>query len=369
MPHSPDQVTHPPPEPNPLVDPVPYLVEQILVSVAELRIVWGWLGDLVEPGRDTVVVPVLTDDQRAAAAARARAEVAERAGSAMPSTPAGARLQVVDAKVAVHGQILDAAGTAAAAVGAVYVGLRAGDAGVIDALGWLYGNVGNVGNAQALAGVDRLLQRAVRIGHTAARVVDGAHTAPVDHRCPACGRRSLQLDYVSEQLLAAALDRELSRRGWTVACISASCRCSGTGCGCRQQVRIEHRRHAWGYGELGGRHGLWAAIRTADRRRRGPETRVRSESAGNGGWSEHRFPTRVGRAVRDEDGVLWWDRDRACAQLGVPPTRLWDWVRRSAREERFPRLDPPRRDGPVSWYAAEQLLDVDHHVTGGRQAE
>ncbi|MEU0081381.1 hypothetical protein ABZY58_26065 [Micromonospora tulbaghiae] len=392
-----------------MIEPTPVLlVDEIRATIADLREAWCWLEDLVEPGRDSAPIPVLTDLQRARQAEAIAVERAERdawaadvpVGQRQYAAPSGryalagsrpgARLAVIDARAAVHGVVLDVARIVAAAEDARYVGNRAGLAGVRDALGWLDGGppcwVGTVDGViwrtppggvldqlhdDGTAGqVLAALARANRIAREAARSPDGEHLAPVDHRCPACGRRSLQLDYRSEDLLRRARDDERYRRSWTVTCISEACVCVGEGCGCRQRVRYGGRRHAWAYGELSGPFGLWAAVKAADARRRGPGTRVASEAFGHGGWSERRAPARVGRAVRDGDGVLWWDRARACTQLAIRPEQLWDWVRRSEASPRFPPLDRPRRDGATSWYRAEQLLAVEEHVataTRGRK--
>lgn len=363
------------------IDATPYLVDQIRVTIADLREAWAWLGELIEPGRDSAPIPLMTDDQRARQSELAAAERAERA-YALPPMRAAARVGVIDARVMVHGLVLDTVRQVAAGEGAQYVGQRPGDAGVLDALAWLDGGpscwtatadgviwqaapsgvLEQMRDAMLAAAVDVRLQRANKIARQAARDVDGEHLAPVDERCPACGNRSLQLDYVSERSLREGQDSEKARRTWSVVCISEACRCTGVGCGCRQRVRYAGRPHAWTYGELAGPHGLWAAARAARRRRRGPEVRIGSETAGHGGWADRRVPRRVGRAVRDHEGVLWWDRERACAQLGIKPQHLWDWVRRSRVEEGWPRLDPPRRDGRVSWYAAQQLLDIEWHL-------
>jgi len=344
-------------------DATPWIVEQIGVTIPTLKEAWGWLDELVVPGRDSAPIPLQTDAQRALAAALAEAERAERA-YALPATPAAARVAILDARAAVHALVLDAARTVAAAAGAVYIGQRPGADGVLDALDWIAGEAPDLRDPEAAADVDGALQRALRIARAAARDA-GEHVAPVDERCPACGHRSLQLDYGSDEQLREGLDNERARRGWTVTCISQACRCAGPGCGCGQRVRYPGRRHVWAYGAL---PELWAATAAARHRRRGPETRIGSEAAGHGGWIG-RVPRRVGRAVRDAAGVLWWDRERSCAQLGIRPQMLWDWVRRSRTEPDFPPL-VPRRDGPVTWYRAEQLLDVEWHLaqsTRGRR--
>jgi hypothetical protein len=391
----------------PIIDPTPFVVDQIRATIGQLRIAWSWLAELVEPGRDSAPAAVLSDEARARLDDLAAAERADRfappshlppgarqfapaSAYALPATRAGARIGVLDARARVHALVVDAAHTVAAQLGAVWVGDRPGDAGVLDALDWLdappnrwiastRGVVGwrpdggvldQLRDADTVAMVDTALMRALRLARAGARDVEGEHTAPVDGRCPACGRRSLELDFGSVAELHAGETSERARRGWTVSCLSESCRCVGEGCRCRQRVRYEGRRHAWAYGELAGPHGLWRAMSAASRRRRGPETRVGSEAAGHGGWAERRVPTRVGRAVRDADGVLWWDRDRACAQVGASPANLRDWLRRSKANPTWPVLDQPIRDGPVAWWRAEQLLDVDEHLaaaTRGRR--
>lgn len=77
----------------------------------------------------------------------------------------------------------------------------------------------------------------------------------------------------------------------------------------------------------------------------------------------------VGQLV-DDQGVRWWTTAWACAQLGVSRHRLHDWVRRSRREPGFPKVDPPRRQGNVALYRAQQLLNAEHHTaaaTRGRK--
>lgn len=79
----------------------------------------------------------------------------------------------------------------------------------------------------------------------------------------------------------------------------------------------------------------------------------------------------MNRAVLvDDEGVEWWTTAYACAQLGVTPARLRDWVRRSKLSAAFPRVDPPMRCGNVAAYRAEQLLEAELHTadaTRGRR--
>lgn len=87
--------------------------------------------------------------------------------------------------------------------------------------------------------------------------------------CPACRRRSLQID--------ATLPAE---RYWTVRCISAACRCTGPGCPCDQPVRIEGRGHVWAYADL-------PRLALAQQRIRLTHP-VRSAATGHGGWPNRR---------------------------------------------------------------------------------
>lgn len=70
------------------------------------------------------------------------------------------------------------------------------------------------------------------------------------------------------------------------------------------------------------------------------------------------------------DDVQWWSTEYACAQLGVRPQHLHDWVRRSKAGNGFPRVDPPRRRGNTAAYRADQLLEAEYHTataTRGRR--
>jgi hypothetical protein len=100
--------------------------------------------------------------------------------------------------------------------------------------------------------VDTELQRADHTARQACRIV-GEARLPIALRCPACRRRSLQLHH------------EGAERSWSVQCVSARCRCAGTGCGCLQRRRIEGRRHAWSRAELDGPYGLRMAVAMAGR--------------------------------------------------------------------------------------------------------
>ncbi|HET8684991.1 MAG TPA: hypothetical protein VFM54_24425 [Micromonosporaceae bacterium] len=286
------------------------LVEQCRLSVARLRESWGWLALLVEPGRETATARVLGDAERAGDAARAREERADRQrvsrrpgalvtqwpeAAALAPTSAPVRVGVVDAQVAVHGLVLDVARRVAAARDAGYLG-RPGDAGVLDALGWLdeggpsrfvaavggvvwreppRGVLAGLADRDLLAWLDARLARADRIARGAARDT-GQTTTGVGDACPACGRWTL------EWVMPGYPDPR-HRGRWWVRCASEACLCAGVGCPCRQAVRYEGRRHAWSSGELAGPGGLWLAIAIARHRR---QARLRSTRRGHGGWAD-----------------------------------------------------------------------------------
>lgn len=71
---------------------------------------------------------------------------------------------------------------------------------------------------------------------------------------------------------------------------------------------------------------------------------------------------RTGLQYRDGDGRLWWDAKFATHQLGVTRENLYDWVRRSRTDPRFPKVDPPRRSGNVAAYLAEQLIEAEAYT-------
>lgn len=252
--------------------------DQVLATIARLRESWAWLVELVEPGRERTSAPVLTDTQRARQGAAAIAERADRAANAaagrgaLAPAPAGARLDVIAAKVIVHSVVLDAVRIAHLAVfGATYRGARAGDAAVVDALDWLDLMVDTAAGTGVLAQLDRMLARADAVARRAARVTDDP-VAPAG-RCPACGRRSLQWQMTGTD-----------SRAWSVVCTSERCACIGPGCGCWHRVRYPGRRHAWYSTELDGPYGLWRAMeRAAAARSTG---RLGSSRRGHGGWPE-----------------------------------------------------------------------------------
>lgn len=76
--------------------------------------------------------------------------------------------------------------------------------------------------------------------------------------------------------------------------------------------------------------------------------------------------------IIDQQGRLWWTTAEACAQLGVTPENLRDWVRRSKRGHGFPTVDPPVRRGRSAAYRAQQLMDAEAYTAtstrGNRRA-
>ena len=60
--------------------------------------------------------------------------------------------------------------------------------------------------------------------------------------------------------------------------------------------------------------------------------------------------------VPDGRGRQWISTADACELLGVRPMHLARWVRRSAAEPGFPRVDPPKRAHGKWWYILEQLV-------------
>jgi hypothetical protein len=260
------------------------LVEQARLALDELRQAWAWLQLLAEPGRDGSDATVIDDGRAESLAAqgmqaRAYREWNLRNGmTALPPTPASARLGVLDAQAAVHTIVLDLAGQAAAAEQAVYVGQSAGDQAVTDALSWLgYRALEHIRDAELAGTVAAGLQRANTIARQAARVLGEEPTQPLEQRCPACGRQSLQLHYDRGDLVRSADgERPRNRSRWYAECVSQRCRCTVEGCGCGMRTRVAGRRHAWAYGELAD---LWRAIERAQLLRR---RRIDSRAEGRG---------------------------------------------------------------------------------------
>jgi hypothetical protein len=192
---------------------------------------------------------------------------AQRGLYALAPTVAAARVEVIDAKTVVSERVVS---VAARVVGVTHGGTR-WLGGVSGALDWLDGRGARSGwwvagadgvwwrrcpldvlSESMLIFVDTELQRADHTARQACRIV-GEARLPIALRCPACRRRSLQLHH------------EGAERSWFVQCVSARCRCAGTGCGCLQRRRIEGRRHAWSRAELDGPYGLRMAVAMAGR--------------------------------------------------------------------------------------------------------
>lgn len=248
------------------------LVEQAQATLADLIQAWAWLHLLAEPGRASSSAMVIDDARGEALAAQGMQARAyrdwnlQRGMTALPPTAAAARVGVLDAQAAVHAIVLNLARQAAKAEHAMYVGQRAGDDAVADALAWLdYWALPRVRDADLATAINAGLQRANSIARQAARVLGEEPTQPLEHRCPACGRQSLQLHYDREDLVRAADgERPRNRSRWYAECVSQRCRCTVAGCGCGMRMRVDGRRHAWPYGEL---PDLWRAIERAQRLR------------------------------------------------------------------------------------------------------
>lgn len=282
------------------LDPVAFTIDQIRITLDRIRTAWAWLTLLVEPGRERTGSVAVDDAQAERLEAMGRSDRAYREHnlrhglSALPPSPTPVRLAVIDARVAVHDLVTravdllamtggDATRTRAeAATGTVPAALRWIDGAPIAELGatgtggvwWQVGGLDRVRDAQLAADVDQLLQRAARIAESSAGIT-GEPTRPLEHRCPACGRRSLQLEHGSRD-----------RNRWLVRCVSERCTCAGPGspeqpaCGCRDPQRLPGRRHVWPYAELDGPYGLLSALSTAAAEKPG----LRRGASGHGGW-------------------------------------------------------------------------------------
>jgi hypothetical protein len=258
---------------------VAYTVEQIHVSIDLLRESWGWLLELVEPGHASArSAPAVTDEQAERLEALGHSDRAYRdfnlrwGMSALPPSPAAARIAVLDAQAIVAVHVLDAARAVATAGNAVYLGGRPSmAASVRNALDWLDHAVDGLRDGQLAETIDTSLRRADRTARAAAHCLD-EDVEPLRDRCPACGRRSLQ--------------RELDGATRVVRCVSQSCRCTGDAepdhpaCGCGKERREPGRRHVWLPSEFDGPHGLWAATETAQL----AHVRLYRSARGHGGW-------------------------------------------------------------------------------------
>lgn len=270
-------------------------------AIDRLRHSWLWLWLQVEPGRATPVTRPATDASVEALVARGTSDRAyrhwnlRRGLGALPPSPATARVDVLDVQGAIHTLVLGATRRIAAALHSCYVGTVPDTTrAVLDALAWLAGAnhlpgwwiVDTAGACRRAGALDqvrdravlddtaRALRRADQMARAAAGVV-GEQVRPIPHRCPACRRRSLQLDHDAGDA-----------RAWVVRCVSRTCRCSGLGCGCLQRVRVPGRAHAWSRGEISGPYGLTTAVAVADRVAAYARTaRPRAGAQGHGGWS------------------------------------------------------------------------------------
>ncbi|MEV7268420.1 hypothetical protein AB0N38_33175 [Micromonospora aurantiaca] len=256
---------------------------------------YGWLLLLTEPGREPrPAPPLLTDEQRHVAAVRAEAEAADRAANlraGLSAGPAGAvpvRLEMLTAQAAAVRAVAALAARVAVAAPVMPFGVPVTAGTVVHAVDWLAGDGGpscwaapaasppyrrgvlvDVADLRLVDQVARGLQAAADRARAAAGIVDEAIAPYPNQPCPACGRRSLQID--------ATLPQE---RYWTVRCLSAGCRCAGPGCPCLQRPALEGRPHAWTYAEL-------PRLELAQHRRRISHP-VRSGAVGHGRWASRR---------------------------------------------------------------------------------
>lgn len=256
---------------------------------------YGWLHVLAAPGREPrPAPPLLTDEQRRVAAIRSAAESADRAANirtGLSAAPAGAvpvRLEMLTARAAVVHAVAELSVRLVVDGHVGPFGEPIREHTLVHAVDWIAGDGGtpswavpSVGPAYrrgVLADVDdpRLVDRAAAVLRTAADraraaagIVDDAIAPYPTQPCPACRRRSLQID--------ATLPHE---RYWTVRCISTACRCTGPGCPCDQPVRLEGRGHAWTYADL-------PHLARAQQRHR-LDHPVRSGATGHGGWPSRR---------------------------------------------------------------------------------
>jgi hypothetical protein len=264
-----------------------YAVEQIHLTVDQLRDAWAWLAELTVPGpASPAPARAMTDEQAERLEARGHSDRAYRSYnlrhgmSALPPSPAAARVSVVDVQITVAQLVTDAVTTLTGAGHAPGHRVPAGGPrprGVLQRavpdvpalLDWISGcglGLGHTGRdgmlvvAGAIAtvrdpelagAVEQLLARADRAARDAAGAGDDPAEQLVDEtgrpaRCPACGRRSLQ--------------REATR---LIRCISASCRCTGDAtpdldeCGCRRTEKRPGLPHVW---NRATEDQLWAAI-------------------------------------------------------------------------------------------------------------
>jgi hypothetical protein len=269
-----------------------FVVEQIHLTLDRLRESWEWVVELVVPGHATSSsAAAVTDDQAERLEALGHSDRAYRAWnlrhgmSALPPSPAAARLAALDAPGVIAMCVIEAAHLAAAAADSVWVGGQPQRVATVRAaLDWFDrpAVLDDVRDQAAAVRIDKLLQRADRTARAAAHCEDD-EVSPLHDRCPACGRRSLQ-----QEVGRDAGGRENRR---VIRCVSASCRCTGDGgpeqpaCGCRQKPKRPGRAHAWTPDQIDGPYGLWFAIEATAA---GPRPPIHRGASGHGGWQSRR---------------------------------------------------------------------------------
>lgn len=282
-------------------------VADVREAIERLRESCAWLWLLMTPGRERRPGRPVDEAQAELLEARGRSDRAYREwnlrhgrGALAPSA-AAARLDVVDAQSVVHRRLVGLARRVAAHQGASYVGGRTGaTAAAADVLDWL--TVGGPGrrwvvdsagdawragvlddlhdnrDAHLLREIARTLAAADEVARQAAGVV-AEPVRPIEHRCPACRNRSLQLHHDGHD-----------KRRWTVRCVRRTCVCAGAGCGCLRRDRRPGVAHVWTRAEMEGPYGLATAVAIARRltEQGRPRPSVGSSAGGHGGWPERR---------------------------------------------------------------------------------
>lgn len=278
------------------------LITEAHHQLDRLREAWGWLQLVLAPGPESSAHRPYSDAGAEALSARAMEAATYREialahkQSALAPAPAPLRLDVLDAQESVRRMVLEVvadvaqyhreepAGPGTRRVATVdtalaYLeGARDRAVLVVDPVGvcWRMDRISEIGAEGVLALIGQDLAAAAELARRASRVTEGT-VLQLEHRCPACGRRSLQLECDGAD-----------QRQWHVCCVSASCLCKGSECGCLQPVREAFQPHVWSRSELGGSFGLSAAIEAASRRARRRRGRLSSSAGGHGGWPERR---------------------------------------------------------------------------------
>ena len=285
-------------------------VDDVREAIERLRESCGWLWLLLAPGRERRPGRPVDEAQAEVLEARGRSDAAFRQWNlrhgmgALAPSPAAARLDVIDAQAVVHRMLADLARSVAAQQGASYVGQRTGAvAAAADVLDWLTGGgpgrrwvVDAAGaawrsgvlddlhdnrDAQLLREIARTLAAADNVARSTAGVVAEA-VRPIEHRCPACRHRSLQLHHDGR-----------NKRLWTVRCVRLTCVCAGDSCGCMKRDRRPGLAHVWTRPEMDGPYGLATAVAIAQRltEQGRPRPTAQSTVTGHGGWSDRRTGT------------------------------------------------------------------------------